>query len=108
MKLRALTLAALLLVLAASLGPAPTVTGMEDDMELPNWIRVKSKNRFRFRTPPMPLPGEPVKWYDVTIADLIRYYHGDARNISSGCRTLGPIVGDWRPIDELAPTAPHI
>ena len=40
--------------------------------------------------------------HKVTIKELIRYYYKDARNITSGIRTLGTIVGDWRPIDNLA------
>lgn len=38
----------------------------------------------------------------VTPEAVIRYYATDARNISSGCRTLAGIIGDWRPIDNLA------
>ena len=44
----------------------------------------------------------------VTAEDVIYYYAHDARNISSGCRSLGEIVGDWRPIDELAKTCLEI
>ena len=44
----------------------------------------------------------------VTAEDVINYYAHDARNISSGCRRLGEIVGDWRPIDELAKTCLEI
>lgn len=43
--------------------------------------------------------GETCK---VTIDDVIKYYAHDARNITSGIRTLSKIIGDWRPIDELA------
>lgn len=38
----------------------------------------------------------------VTIKDVIKYYRVDARNISSGMRTLAGYSGDWRPIDNLA------
>jgi len=44
----------------------------------------------------------------VTIEDVIYYYSHDARNISSGCRSLGSITGDWRPIDHLASTCLEI
>lgn len=37
----------------------------------------------------------------ITINDVIKYYRFEA-NSMSGCRSLGRIVGDWRPIDELA------
>jgi hypothetical protein len=38
----------------------------------------------------------------ITVAEIIRYYFKDARNISSGCRTLGSLTGDWRGVDNLA------
>jgi hypothetical protein len=38
----------------------------------------------------------------VSAQDLIYYYAHDARNITSGCRQLGSMVGDWRPIDNIA------
>jgi hypothetical protein len=38
----------------------------------------------------------------VTPKDVIEYYAYEARNLSSGCRTLAGIIGDWRPIDALA------
>jgi len=38
----------------------------------------------------------------ITPEDVIEYYHKDARNISSGIRTIAGFSGDWRHIDELA------
>jgi len=38
----------------------------------------------------------------VKVDDVVRYYAGDAHNISSGCRSLAGHTGDWRQIDELA------
>ena len=38
----------------------------------------------------------------VTIGDLARYYAHEACNITSGCRTIGDLTGDWRQIDSLA------
>jgi len=38
----------------------------------------------------------------VTVKDVVEYYRYEARNISSGCRTLAGYTGDWRPIDSLA------
>jgi hypothetical protein len=38
----------------------------------------------------------------ITPKDVVEYYAHEAGNISSGCRTLAGITGDWRPIDELA------
>jgi len=38
----------------------------------------------------------------VTVKDVIEYYHYEAGNITSGCRTLAGYTGDWRPVDRLA------
>ena len=38
----------------------------------------------------------------ITIKDIIKYYYSDARNISSGIRTLAGFSSDWRGIDRLA------
>jgi hypothetical protein len=40
--------------------------------------------------------------HKITLDDVARYYATDARNILSGCRTLGDVSGDWRNIDGLA------
>jgi hypothetical protein len=45
---------------------------------------------------------EKPKKLKVTVADVIKYYHGDARNITSGMRSLAGFAGDWRNIDALA------
>lgn len=44
----------------------------------------------------------------IKIADVVEYYRTQARNIVSGCRQIADIVGDWRPIDELAKTCLEI
>ena len=44
----------------------------------------------------------------VTPKDVIEYYAHEAGNISSGCRTLAGMTGDWRPIDTLAKTCLNI
>ena len=38
----------------------------------------------------------------ITVQDVAYYYANDAQNITSGCRSLGGVTGDWRPIDGLA------
>jgi len=38
----------------------------------------------------------------IGVEDVIQYYAYEAGNLSSGCRTLAGIIGDWRPVDELA------
>ena len=44
----------------------------------------------------------------ITPRDVAYYYANDARDIISGCRRIGEIVGDWRPIDNLAETCLQI
>jgi hypothetical protein len=46
--------------------------------------------------------GESERVVRIRIADVANYFRYEAPNISSGCRTLAGIVGDWRPIDNLA------
>jgi hypothetical protein len=41
----------------------------------------------------------------ITLDDLARYYAVEARKLSSGCRTLAGLTGDWRYIDGLASLA---
>lgn len=38
----------------------------------------------------------------ITIGDVAGYYAHEASNITSGCRTIGDLTGDWRQIDSLA------
>ena len=38
----------------------------------------------------------------VRIADVAKYFAFEAGNITSGCRTLAGISGDWRCIDDIA------
>jgi len=38
----------------------------------------------------------------ITLNDVVNHYARDARNMTSGCRSLGPIVGDWRGVSNLA------
>ena len=40
--------------------------------------------------------------HKITPKDVVNYYVHQAGNLSSGCRTLSDINGDWRQIDELA------
>lgn len=41
----------------------------------------------------------------ITLADVAEYYATEAPNITSGCRTLAGLTGDWRQIDGLASLA---
>ena len=38
----------------------------------------------------------------VTPDDVADFFATQANNISSGCRTLAGLTGDWRPVSELA------
>ena len=38
----------------------------------------------------------------ITMEDVADYYLTQTRNLTSGCRMLAGIVGDWRPIDMMA------
>jgi hypothetical protein len=38
----------------------------------------------------------------ITLADVVKHYTADARNLTSGCRSLGPVVCDWRGVSNLA------
>lgn len=38
----------------------------------------------------------------ITLKDVIHYYATQARNFTSGCRTIAGYTGDWRPIDNIA------
>ena len=41
----------------------------------------------------------------ITLDDVATYFAEEACNISSGCRTIAGLTGDWRPIDQLAQLA---
>lgn len=41
----------------------------------------------------------------ITLDDVAQYYAVEARNLSSGCRTLAGLAGDWRYVDGLASLA---
>lgn len=48
--------------------------------------------------------GEP-ETVRITLENLAEFYATQANNLSSGCRTLAGLTGDWRPISELANAA---
>jgi hypothetical protein len=41
----------------------------------------------------------------ISLDDVAEYYATQARNLSSGCRTLAGLTGDWRYVDQLASMA---
>ena len=48
--------------------------------------------------------GEDVS-LTISLADVAKYYATEAHNMTSGCRTLAGLTGDWRQIDGLASMA---
>jgi len=38
----------------------------------------------------------------ITMDDVADYYLNQATNITSGCRTLAEVIGDWRFVDMMA------
>jgi len=67
--------------------------------EIHNYVRGATKNSIVIHGGS---DWEGFKDSTITIDDVIQYYSHDARNLLSGCRSLGSITGDWRPIDALA------
>ena len=67
--------------------------------DLPGYLSVKNRNTIIVNAG---ADWEGYKNHTITPGDVVCYYSGDARNISSGCRSLGAITGDWRNINELA------
>jgi hypothetical protein len=67
--------------------------------EVPDYVRGAGKN---FIVINAGSEWEGFKQHRITPKDVIAYYATQAPNISSGCRTLAGITGDWRPIDNLA------
>ena len=83
------------------------VTETDQEIELPEymrWIpRYQGRERLQVRAgfdwdSPRRLG---VKWHTISVADVVKHYATDARSFST-IRSLGNIVGDWRPIANLA------
>jgi hypothetical protein len=69
--------------------------------EMPAGLNVISRNRIRLTVDD---GWQGVNSYTITPEDVIYYYYRDARNITSGCRSVGNITDDWRMIDSIAKT----
>jgi len=70
------------------------------DYEVPEYVHGAGKTFIKIMEGADWMGGPTVK--KITLADVIKHYAGDARNLTSGCRSLGPIVGDWRGVSNLA------
>jgi len=68
--------------------------------EVPGYIHGAGKTFIKIMEGEDWMGGPKVK--KITLADVVRHYAVDARNLLSGCRSLGPVVGDWRGVSNLA------
>ena len=78
------------------------------DGEIPAYLKIVNKDTLKVKTGGwanyngrLITEGDSV-WLAVNVKDVIFYYYRDARNISSGIRTLAGYSGDWRGVDGLA------
>jgi len=62
-------------------------------IDLPAWVQRAGKTFITIRVD----SGN----HKITIDNVAHYYRNEVHSMS-GCRSLGSIVGDWRPIDGLA------
>jgi len=67
--------------------------------EVPEFLEVKNKSTLIINGGS---EWEGYRKHKITIEDVVQYYAVESRNIVSGCRRLGTIIGDWRNIDYLA------
>jgi len=68
--------------------------------EVPVYVRSAGKSFITIRASQQ--EGAEPKNIKITVGDVIKYYYIEARNITSGCRTLASFVGDWRGVDTMA------
>lgn len=66
--------------------------------DIPEYILDASKSFIKIRV--FDWQGE--QGLKITVKHVVKYYRDQARNITSGCRTLAGYTGDWRPVDRLA------
>lgn len=66
--------------------------------DIPTYLTIKSTNKVTVNVN----DWNGTTLYEFSLVDVVRYYAKDARNISSGCRTLGKWTGDWRGVDTVA------
>lgn len=68
------------------------------EIDLPAGITLVNKSKVKIKID----DWQGAKTHTISIEDLVLYYKVEARNITNGCRRLGTIVGDWRPVDYIA------
>jgi len=68
--------------------------------EVPAYVHGAGKTFIKIMEGAEWMGGPAVK--KITLTDVVNHYASDARNLTSGCRSLGPVVGDWRGVSNLA------
>jgi len=76
----------------------PKVYDLYWDGEIPEYFKRICKEYLVVLVSDYPGSNE----HKITIEDVVEYYATQATNITSGCRTIGTVSGDWRNIDYLA------
>ena len=71
-----------------------------DSGDVPEYLTIKNKNKIIIKAEEW--EGAGVKDIEITPEDVIRYYDTQARNITSGIRTLAGFSTDWRMVDNMA------
>ena len=72
---------------------------LEINGQIPEYIKILNEKVVKIRAGN---DWEGYKWHIITIDDVAKYIKYESNNIESGCRRIGTLVGDWRPIDRLA------
>ena len=70
--------------------------------DVPAYIRDAGKSFLKIHAGADFLGYQDIK---IKIGDVAQYYAKEACNITSGCRTIAGLTGDWRQIDSLAKEA---
>lgn len=71
--------------------------------DVPQYVRKAGKTFLTIRAS-MWEGAEPHE-IKIRLQDCLRYYAVDARNITSGCRSIAGFTTDWRTIDAIAKEA---
>jgi len=70
---------------------------------IPSYLNIVNKNKITIRAEQW--EGAGAKEITITPKDVVDYYHTEARNITSGARSLAGFAGDWRMVDGMAKEA---
>ena len=73
------------------------------DDNIPDYVDKVNKNLYTIKASTW--EGGEAGLVKITPENLIEYYHTEARNITSGVRTLAGFSGDWRQVDGMAKEA---